>query len=288
MVACLNKYLINFNTHTHSSFCDGKGELTDYLDFGIQNGIQTLGFSSHAPILFENHFSIHPNRIQEYVSQIRGLDKQHPEIQLFAALECDYIPHFSLPFAEFKEKHHLDYLIGGVHLVENTNSRQLWFIDGPLREEYDRGLREVFGNDIRKGVTQYFHQVMEMIETQNFEILAHLDKIKMHNAGRYFLEEDSWYKKLCMETIDLLKNRDIIVEINTRGIYKKRCPDFYPSRFILENLLENKIRITVNSDAHQPEELRNLLDDAALFAKNIGFKEVWKPSPDHKWVPFPI
>lgn len=288
MVAYLNKFLINFNTHTHSHFCDGKGEFSDYINFGIQNGVHIIGFSSHAPIAFKNHFSIDPQKMQEYVDQIRASNLLYPNIQLFAALECDYIPHFSFPFMEFKEKYHLDYIIGGVHLVENPNTRQLWFIDGPLRDEYDRGLKEVFDNDIREGVTQYFHQIMEMIETQNFEVLAHLDKIKMHNAGRYFSEEDRWYRKLCLETIDLLKDREIIVEINTRGIYKKRCPDYYPSKFILENLLKNKGRITLSSDAHQPEELRLLLDDAALYAKNIGFKEVWQPASDHLWIPYSI
>jgi histidinol-phosphatase (PHP family) len=141
----------------------------------------------------------------------------------------------------------------------------------------------VFNNDIRKGVTQYFMQMMEMIETQNFEVLAHLDKIKMHNAGRFFSEDDYWYKNLCLGVVDLLKNKDIIVEINTRGIYKKRCPDFYPSRFILENLLKNKTRITLSSDAHQPQELNLLLDDAAIYAKSIGFKEVWKPAQKGLW-----
>ncbi len=284
MVACINKYFINSNIHTHSHYCDGKGDLSDYVNFAILNGIKIIGFSSHAPINYPNHFSIKVEKIRDYVDEIRKLSLLDKEkIQLFAALECDYIPHFSFPFSDFRA-YCLDYLIGGVHLVENTDTKQLWFIDGPLRSEYDRGLKDVFDNDIRKGVTRYFYQIMEMIETQNFEVLAHFDKIKMHNAGRYFSEDDNWYRKLCLEVISLLKSREIIVEINTRGIYKKRCPDFYPSVFILENLLKNKIRITLSSDAHQPEELRLLLDDAALYAKNIGFKEIWQPCSDRHWI----
>lgn len=285
----MNKYLTNFNIHTHSHYCDGKGQLSDYVNFAIHNEIDILGFSSHAPVEFNNHFSINPTQIQAYVNEIQSLNLNFKDqIQLFAALECDYIPHFSLPFSDFKTKYHLNYIIGGIHLVENTYTKQLWFIDGPIRDEYDRGLKECFDNDIRKGVTQYFHQMLEMIQTQHFDVLAHLDKIKMHNANRYFSENEKWYQNLVLEVIEMLKNREIIVEINTRGLYKNRCPDYYPSKFILEHLLKNKVRITLSSDAHQPEELRLLLDEAALYAKSIGYTEVWKPTKTEGWVPFSL
>ncbi|MEI6348845.1 MAG: histidinol-phosphatase [Bacteroidota bacterium] len=284
MVVPYNKILINFNAHTHTIYCDGKGSFREYADFAIKNSISLIGFSSHAPINFENNFSININLIQKYVDEIRFLNQFYGEqIELFVGLECDYIPDFSFPFDKFRNEYNLDYIIGGIHLVENTDSKELWFIDGSMQKNYDIGLENVFNNDIRKGVTQYFMQMMEMIETQNFEVLAHLDKIKMHNAGRFFSEDDYWYKNLCLGVVDLLKNKDIIVEINTRGIYKKRCPDFYPSRFILENLLKNKTRITLSSDAHQPQELNLLLDDAAIYAKSIGFKDVWKPAQNGLW-----
>jgi histidinol-phosphatase (PHP family) len=284
-----SKYLINFNTHTHTQYCDGNGSILEYIGVALINQISKIGFTSHAPINITNHFSIEKEKINDYVNEIRKLNLEHKDkITLFAGLECDYIPHFSFPFDDFKTKFNLDYLIGGIHLVENTTTKELWFIDGSRREEYDKGLAEVFDHDIKKGVTQYFHQMMEMIDTQKFDVLAHFDKIKMHNTDRFFSEEEGWYKNLCLEVIDLLKTKSIIVEINTRGIYKKRCPDYYPSTFILKNLLKNDIRITVSSDAHQPQELRLLLDEAALYAKEIGFKEVWEPGSKGNWMPFLI
>lgn len=282
-VASIGKKLIKFNIHTHSNYCDGNGKLLDFIAIAQNNNFDTLGFSSHAPLTFDPHFSINRDAIPEYVDEISSLQKEFPNIQLLAGMECDFIPTVSYPFSYFKDTFHLDYLIGGIHLVKNPAVEKLWFIDGPHQSEYDNGLKEVFQNDIKKGVTHYYHQMMEMIDTQNFEVLAHLDKIKMHNAGRFFSEEDLWYKKLCLDVVDLLKSKDIIVEINTRGIYKKRCPDFYPSKFILENLLKNEIKITISSDAHQPMELDFLLEDAANYAKEIGFQEVWKPSVNQNW-----
>lgn len=282
-VARLNKKLIKFNIHTHSDYCDGNGKLLDFIELAQNLNFDTLGFSSHAPLLFNTNFSMNRDLIPKYVDEIRLLQEKFYNIQLLAGMECDFIPTLSYPFSYLKDTFHLDYLIGGIHLVKNEEEEDLWFIDGPHQSEYDRGLKEVFQNDIKKGVTQYYHQMIEMIDTQKFVVLAHFDKIKMHNAGRYFSEEDLWYKKLCFDVIDLLKDKDIIVEINTRGIYKKRCPDFYPSQFILEQLLKNNIKITISSDAHQPMELDLLLEDAANFAKEIGFKEVWKPAKNQNW-----
>lgn len=284
-VAKINENIIKFNLHTHSRYCDGKGCLSEFVDAAIILDMNVLGFSSHGPVKFSNHFSIKEECVKDYLKEIFSLNEKHAGvISLFAGLECDYIPKFSFPFQYFRDTYKLDYIIGGVHLVENIETNKLWFIDGPNPEEYDRGLNEVFDGDIRKGVTRYFHQMMEMIETQKFEILAHIDKVKMHNAGRFFSEEDRWYRNLCMEVVELLKHREIIVEVNTRGIYKKRCPDYYPSKFILEQLLKNKIRITLSSDAHQIEELVLLLEDAAKYVHSIGFKEVWCLDESKNWM----
>ncbi len=282
-VAQINKKIIKFNVHTHSSYCDGNGLLSDFIAQALKCGYSSVGFSSHAPLLFETHFSIDIRTIQQYVDEIRHLQRSEPRIKLLAGMECDYIPGMSSPFSEFKKNYGLDYIIGGVHLVKGIDSNNLWFIDGPLKSEFDKGLCEVFQNDIKKGVAQYYQQICEMLTTQELDILAHVDKIKMHNSGRYFSEEEHWYQNLCMEVIDILKQKEVVVEINTRGIYKKRCPDYYPSKFILQNLLENNIRITISSDAHQPSELDLLMDEAAIYAAEIGFKEVWQPLGNNQW-----
>lgn len=276
MVAQINKKLIKYNLHTHSDFCDGSSQLFEYVQMAKLLRFQQLGFSSHAPLKFENNFSILLDKLPEYIKIIDCLkEDNYTDLAIFAGLECDYIPSFSYPFSKFRNEYNLDYIIGGVHLVENPENQQLWFIDGPKRETFDEGLFEIFQGDIQKAVKQYFYQLNEMIQTQDFEILAHLDKIKMHNANRFFSENDIWYKNLCLEVIDHLAQKEIIVEINTRGIYKGRCPDFYPSDFILKLLLKNNIGVTISSDAHRPEELNLMLDEAMKHLINLGFKEVW-------------
>ncbi len=96
----------------------------------------------------------------------------------------------------------------------------------------------------------------------------------MHNKGRYFSEEEAWYRDLVMELIEMIKKQDVIVEVNTRGIYKKRSDDLYPGQWILKILKEKQIPITLSADAHKPEELDGYYPEALEILRKIGFRSL--------------
>jgi histidinol-phosphatase (PHP family) len=265
-----------FNLHTHSYFCDGKEEPEAYVKQAIELGFHTLGFSSHAPVPFENNFSLKEEKMDEYFSTIRALDEKYKDrINILLSMEIDYIPGITRAFTEFSKAGNLDYTIGGVHLVRNKDIEKLWFIDGSKQETYDDGLQKLFNGHIRKGVEAYYGQINEMVATQKPDIIAHLDKIKMHNKNRYFSEEEGWYKDLVWKTLKYIASEsNCIVEVNTRGLYKKRSDTFFPSPAILEQVHHLKIPITLSSDAHQPQELNGYYEEALKLMKEIGFKEM--------------
>jgi histidinol-phosphatase (PHP family) len=189
-------------------------------------------------------------------------------------MEMDYIPGMSENFSKTKSEYKLDYLIGSVHLVKPENNEELWFTDGPDYRTYDKGLNELFDSDIIKAVSRYYRQLNEMIESQQFDIIGHFDKIKMHNQDRFFKEDEPWYLALINETLDLLQDRDIIVEINTRGIYKQRSETTYPGLDILKQLKKLRIPVMVNSDAHKPHELDGEFEYGFSILKEAGINEV--------------
>ena len=119
-----------------------------------------------------------------------------------------------------------------------------------------------------------------MIETQRFDVVGHMDKIKMHNQNRYFTEDEKWYRQLVSETIELIAERRLIVEVNTRGIYKKRSDALFPGNDILEQLYQRNIPIIISSDAHQPAEIANYFKQAAGILRSIGFKSQMKLTAD--------
>ena len=274
------------NYHTHSRFCDGKGEPREYVEFALANGFTALGFSGHAPLPFNNTFSIHNEDYLAYCNEVRKLQEEYRgRIDILLGLEIDYVPGVNEDFQPLIKKGRLDYFIGGVHLVTDPDdtpwlcshhdeaAQRIWFIDGPRQETYDEGLQRVFHGDIRRGVTAFFHQTNAMIESQRPTIVAHFNKIVMHNRDRYFSEHDKWYLDLVYETIELIRETGCIAEVNTRGIYKKRHDDYYPSRELLCHMNELHIPVIVSTDAHAPEDLLRT-EGAYEFLNEIQYHNI--------------
>lgn len=258
------------NYHTHSLYCDGKSTLEEHVREAEKQHLLQLGFSSHAPVPFENSFAITEEKLPEYVQEINALQPK-TEVKLLKSLECDFIPGMTMDFAERQQKCGLDYVIGGVHLVRPPHGDGLWFIDGSKQEIYDNGLRDLFDNNIKVAVTAFWEQTFEMLETQHLDIIAHFDKIKMHNRNRFFTEDEQWYKMLADKAIQLIKRHDVIIEVNTRGLYKKRCDHFYPSTELLMKARKADIPVLISSDAHQACELMLFVPEALEELSRCGY-----------------
>ena len=286
----------NYNLHTHSVYSDGKSQPREIVEEAVRQGLTTLGFSEHSPLPFDNNFSVKSADMPRYVAEIAALKEEFKDkIDIYCALEADYLTGVSEPFAVTQEKYHLDYIIGGVHLVINPAFRQaqrpsldkvpepvegpalaekIWFIDGPKWEVYDEGLQKFFDGDIRRAVRRFFEQSNEMIENEQFDIIAHFDKIKMHNRDRYFHEDEPWYRKLALETLDLIREKGLVMEINTRGIYKKRYNGFYPSPWLMEEACKMNIPAIISADAHHFSELTLEFAAAEEALKKAGYRSV--------------
>jgi len=280
--------MIRFNYHTHTRFCDGKSEPAAYVQQALRQGLHSLGFSAHSPLPFDTPFALHWDQVDEYCRLIRDLGRQYKDrIPVYLALEIDYIPGISEDFSQLRTQYSLDYTIGSVHLVRPADREGLWFIDGPLQEIYDSGLKDLFDGDARKAVATYYHYVNRMIESQRPTIIGHMDKIKMHNKGRYFTEDEPWYILLAEETLDTIQETGGIVEVNTRGIYKKRSDELYPGKRILQSVKDRKIPVTISTDAHRPDELTAYFDETVKILAEIGFKSVTYLK-DGNWEEYPL
>ncbi len=263
------------NYHTHSTYCDGKASPREMVDFAVAHGFTALGFSGHSPLPFDNTYSI--TDYDGYCREVRALQEEYQDrIAISLGLEFDYVPGMLEDFTPLIEQGHLDYTIGSVHLIPGASPQgeaSLWMIDGSRYERYDEGLNRLFGGDIRAGVRAYFHQQNAMLERNRPTILGHPDKIAMHNRSRYFKEDEPWYEELALETLALAHELDIIVEVNTRGIYKGRHPDYYPSRRLIKAMQQWRIPVIVSTDAHAPEDLLRT-EGAYEYLADIHYPEV--------------
>ena len=247
------------NYHTHSNYCDGKATLREMVESAVAQGFTELGFSGHCPLPYENTFSI--TDYAGYCNEVRALKEEYKDrIAIHLGLEIDYIPGMLEDFTPLIEQGGLEYTIGSVHLIPPQgcvpkDGGDLWMIDGSRYQTYDEGLMRLFGGDIRRGVRAYFHNENAMLERNRPTIVGHPDKIVMHNRDRYFTEDEPWYRDLALETIHLIRDLGLICEINTRGIYKGRHADYYPAKWLIEEMRQLRIPVIVSTDAHAPEDL---------------------------------
>ena len=192
----------------------------------------------------------------------------------------DYVPGMLEDFSPLIKQGGLEYTIGSIHLIPAEGSAprsadDLWMIDGSRYQTYDEGLMKHFGGDIRRGVRAYFHNENAMLERNRPTIVGHPDKIVMHNRDRYFTEDEPWYRDLALETIHLIKELDLICEINTRGIYKGRHADYYPGKWLIQEMKQLHIPVLVSTDAHAPEDLL-CTEGAHEYLQEIGYRDVLK------------
>ena len=265
-----------FSFHTHSHFCDGKAHMEDVCKKAAVEGLSALGFSSHAPVPFSTKWAMKFEGALEYRKTIDRFRLEYKnQLDIYAALEADYIPlGKSIGYDTWRQMLELDYIIGSVHLVLNPEMPdELWFLDGPS-ENYEKGINECFGGDVKKAVAQYYHHIQEMVKTQKPDVIAHMDKVIMNNKGRFFSEDDSWYQGLVEETLQVIAQTNTIIEVNTRGIYRRKYHTFFPNERIITRCVELGIPLTVSVDAHHPDELKSEFDQAVEMIRESGGESI--------------
>lgn len=262
------------NYHSHSHYCDGSESPRAQVEAALRQGVRSFGFSSHGPVDFANGWSMKSERLEEYLAETRKLQVEFTErIELYVGLEIDFLPATARSDSMGPSTYAslLDYTIGSVHYLDENEVGEPWEIDGAT-EKFTRGLAHVHGGDIRRVIRLYYDRIRDMIKSNPPDIVGHLDKIKIHNLRNSLYDEsEPWYQAEIDATLDVLKASDCVLEVNTRGLYKKNI-SLYPSLSILQKVKQRKIPIMINSDSHAPTEITSRMSRTALQLKQLGFK----------------
>ena len=113
------------NLHTHTPRCrHARGSERDYIEAALRGGMEVLGFSDHAPILFPGSYystmRMFPEQTADYVETLLRLREEYRDrIKILIGFELEYYPDLFAPTLEFLSQFPLDYLLLGQHYLGN-------------------------------------------------------------------------------------------------------------------------------------------------------------------------
>lgn len=271
------------NYHTHCHFCDGKGSAEEVLEKAKQLGYQALGFSSHAPLPFANDYSMQQQDLTRYIETINALKNQQ-QIEVYLGLEIDYLQDYIQPADSKWRELGLDYVIGSVHaLLFSAERNDMLSVDG-LDDDVDYLLYDVYQNNSRKLVEDYYQKVTDLCRSGGFDILGHYDLVKKHNRRLNFFDESaSWYRDVAISSLDSVAKSGVIMEVNFGGMLRGATDDVYPPLWLLKEAFQRHIPVQINADAHAPHHLgvhqeycRDLLLQAGYQTQRVLLDKKWQ------------
>ncbi len=279
------------NYHSHSHYCDGSEAPEAYVQEAVRREFSAWGLSSHAPVPFPCKWAMKEEALPVYLAEAAALKVRYAHlIQVYTGLEVDYVPGKTGPARLRQLAPELDYTIGSVHFVDAFSDGRPWEIDG-RHELFLEGLREIFDGDIRRVLVRYLDLIQDMVRLDPPEVVGHLDKIIIQSGqGDLFSGQEDWYHHAVTATLETIRDAGLIVEVNTRGIYKGLVKEPYPAFDVLRTMAAMGVAITLSSDAHHPREINGAFPETAQVLRECGFHELhilhdkqWKAVPFDRW-----
>ena len=197
------------NLHTHTFRCGhATGTEEEYILRGIENGIEVMGFSDHAPFVFpdgyQSHYRVPMDEAKDYFDTLYKLrEKYKDEIEILIGFEMEYYPLYFKDMYKTVKDLGAEYLILGQHFTGN---------------EHPNGAGTSMTLKPMKQLTEYVDCVIEGIKTGVFTYVCHPDMINATSDMDAYIWEMT---RLCKAA----KEYDIPLEINFYGIRDNR---FYP------------------------------------------------------------
>lgn len=243
------------NLHNHTTLCNhATGNMDEYIQEAIKCNISHLGFSDHAPMNFDKEFRMDIDDCNQYENNVLMYKKKYKnDINILLAYEVDFMQEY-LEDRVLNAK--VDYLIGSVHFIKKWGFDNYEFI----KEYKNRNINDIWQD--------YFDAIEKMAKSNYFNIVGHLDLIKVFN---FFPTKD--IKNIAQKSIQAIKKSNMVVEINSSGM-RKPVKEQYPSRDILELCFEYDIDITFSSDAHKTKDISAGLEHTYKMAQDIGYTKM--------------
>ena len=251
------------NLHNHSVYSDGIHTIEASVKSAVAKNMLALGFSDHSYTPCDESYCMKPEDYASYLEEIFRLKEKYSGIlPIYAGIELDY--------DSDPDTSSFDYCIASVHYI--IRNGKTYAIDHSLAQQI-ACCEDVFGGDKLAFAKCYYDQLTDHVKRCKPTLVGHFDVITKFS---YMPEEDPRYLEIAEKALERIAEVCPYIEINTGAIARKCRTVPYPSRPLLEKMLELDARPVLGSDSHQKENLTFWFDEAVELLKEVGFRQIWQ------------
>ncbi|ADD05947.1 PHP domain protein [Natrialba magadii ATCC 43099] len=248
--------------HVHSNYSDGSF-LRGMVRAAESADLDGIGFADHCNVadrtgadsmrtLYGFNLDLTYERRREGIERVR----EETSVSIYDAVEMDYNPRDETKIEAFLDDAGFDYSIGSVHTVDGDNVQ----IPSAFTERTDDELNAV--------VDDYFDTLVSLIESELFDIAAHVDLIERTPPLRGRATTDH-YRRVAQAFAD----SSTIPELNA-GRALTDAEIVHPSSAFLSTLREYDVPVTIGSDSHRPGEIGKRATFLEEYAAELGLEPV--------------
>ncbi|MBU5594173.1 histidinol-phosphatase HisJ [Amphibacillus sp. MSJ-3] len=246
--------------HIHTPFCPhgSSDDWEQYILKAIALGLEELSFTEHAPLprsfidpVPEQDSAMNWRDLPTYLKLGNELKiKYQDQIKINIGFEVDYIEGYEQETKQFLDLYgdQIDDSILSVHMLKIAEG-QYGCLD--FSPEVFSSIVEAFGS-----VESVYHQYYQ---TLKMAIEANLGYYKPTRIGHLTLIE-KFSKKFPVQInqlnpidqlLDLIKEKNYALDLNTAGLYKPDCQSIYPNQQVTNKAKEMGIPLIPGSDSHE-------------------------------------
>ena len=244
--------------HVHSSYSDG-GFLHRMARAAESAGLDAVGFADHCNVSAREPQRRATRRLgfnldATYGRRRRAIDglRDEVDLRLFDAVEMDYDPRDEAEIRAFLDDAGFDYALGSVHVLDGANVHdEAHFASEPEAER-------------RRLVDEYVDTLVSLVESDLFEIAAHVDLPERNPALRGLFTADH-YDRIAAA----FDGARTVPEVNA-GRVRREYGEFHPAPPLLDALLDRGVSVVLGTDSHAPGEVGPRLEMLTAHLRDRG------------------
>lgn len=248
----------------HTYLCGhAGGEPEEYVRRAVEQRIDLITITDHIPMKREDIFSGRGVRMaldempryRELVERAKQ-EGQRLGVEVLYGIESEYYPDENELHAmwDFIATEPFDFVIGSLH--HQLPGFRAWL------KKHGEPI------DIANA---YFRQAVKAIACGKYDTIAHPDLIQVYGTISAF--DPHLAEASIREMLEAAVEYDTCLEVNTSGLIKQ-IYKLHPDPIILRWAVEMGVKLTLGSDAHQPEQVGQKMDEVIPLLKEIGFDRV--------------